>query len=312
MSKPIIPYFQDDIEKLARLRKRPGAGGDNGTENGLLQKPKGLMDKLENNEAGINDILPDFVPQTIGRWFTNAKIPSGYENAVKPENFVQSGLNLLQGKDERLWEDDIPVNPVDGMPPGNIFKPKDEYDIRDYFNGRAFGLDDKRSGRGKTLPELGVTDLGNNNYELNRDTETGKTFYKKFDPQAEKWAFEQVFKKQFNKGAPIEDNETIPNSRFTMPFPVMGNVSKQNVNFAGEGEDEGGYYNMVRLNDIWDYKLNPGEKIDSPTNLGRNMLDQVMNPVNVTGTSKVYIPNIKKQPRRKKVSGGHIMDADII
>lgn len=267
--------------------KKPGAGGE-GTpmENGLLQAEPNFVEKLANNDLKLKDVIPGFISEKVGEWFSNSKIPAGYENDVDPAKFVKAGLNLMTGADEKQWQ-----NPEFGL------YPEKELDARDFLNRKSFGMGDIKSARGKEQDIL--TDLGNNNYEIKRDTDRGDKFYRQMDKLAKQFVSDNLGEAQ------------APESVRTN-LPVMSHYSKDNLNFAGEGEDENGYYNLVRLNDLWDYKLNSGEKMNSLTNIGRTLLDQFMTPANVTGTSKVYIPKIKKKPRRTRNKLGEGMDADLI
>lgn len=263
----------------------------------------GIIDKYINKSLKLKDLTPDIINTKIGQGFSNAKLPAGYETAIDPGRFIQSGLNTMSGVDKRLWDNEInPPLQKDQVPVGNQYADISEFNIRDFLNRRGFGMSNEMSGRGSSLEQLGLTDNGNNDYTLNRGTKVADTFYKKFDPQAEQWAKEQI---NTSSSEPIR---AIKPSRFqNRKWPIMANVSNSDVSFGGEGQDQNGYYNIVKMSDKFDYALHPDESINSPVNLGRTILDQFMEPASLTAEKKVYIPGIKKKartpgnPRRQNV-----------
>lgn len=284
----------------------------------IKQFLRGILDKYSDNTLKAKDVVPDFISQKIGQSFSNAKLPAGYETAIDPGKFILSGLNTLSGnKDERLWTKDMNPELQPGqMGYGNKYADISEFDIRDFLNRKGFGMSDNMSGRGKSLKELDISQKGDNNYVLGRNSKVGDTFYKKFDPEADKWAKEQIGLN--STGEPIRAIGNKHSKFEGKKWPIMANVGNNDVSFGGEGFDDNGYYNIVKMSDKWDYALHPDESVinqgsnravfgenanitdnnddkTSMINLGRSLLDQFMDPATLTAEKKVYIPGVKKK-----------------
>lgn len=278
----------------------------------IKQFLRGILDKYSDNTLKAKDVVPDFISQKIGEGFSNAKMPQGYDAGIDPGKFIQAGLNVFSGVDKRLWSKN------------DVYKDKGDIDnnfkARDFLNRIGFGMSKDKANRfGDNDIEKIMDDKGNNNFELKRGTDIGDRFFAGtlpgtgFDEYADQWANRQIYGDKYETDNPV----TIP-----PPLPITGKIDDSKLSFSGEGQainpatGKMEYYNDVRLNDPFDYALNKGEKINKPSDLGRVILDQFMEPANFTASKRVFLPEIKKQPKRKVVSGvgkdQTVQDGDII
>jgi len=234
------------------------------------------------------------ISQGVGTVFSNIKKPYSYE-FPELSSILKYGSNVLQGKI------DEPTYGTKGTTP-------EETAARDWLLRSGFGMNEQKANRmggKKSFIETGREDeKGRNIVQFNPADSFGKLAQREVDTDITNWLYNKLNLPQVGK----EGEETYPATRFNVP--VMSNYGENAPEFTGEGSDEGGYYNKVRLRDPWDFALNPGEKIlnwfrpdKSAINLGRTILDKLMQPKTVESETKVYLPGIKKKPKRNKVSG---------
>jgi hypothetical protein len=297
--------------------KGGGAGqmfpdGD-GTEQGLLPEEDDFWEKLGKGKLKIKDIVPNSISQGIGTIFSNAKRPAVYgDEFSEPVDYLESTMNFLKGEDKSAWNlrrggdaDPENVKPGSSFDYSSVKDSKSEIQARDFLTRKGFGLSDELSSRGDDI--TGLIDKGNNNYEINPEGELGSDFYRKFNKYASDWATEET--RDWDEEEKNQGYKTKKRIEGRV-LPVMANTNPDSFDFVGEGEDEDGYYNKVRLHDSWDFALRPGEKINSPTNLGRSILDQFMAPPNVTAETKVRIPGVRLQKRNPSSRLGSVQRYD--
>ena len=259
---------------------------------------------------GILKFLQRVPKTTAGTIFTNIKKPATYELPGK-KNIIDYAANVLEGDtDKPVWNTEMNTS----------------YPARDFLNRKMFGFRDKSANRLGGMNAFNK--LGENEYEFNPNDAYGKSMIEDIDGTAKQWLNAKKDETMLQdiptdeKGQPIYNSQQVLQNR---RHPVMSNYGFE---LGGEGEDEKGYYNIVKGVDPWDFKRHGDEPLLSMdndksyfenvkktgTNVLRDLANMVTTPQNVNYGSKVYIPGIKKQPRKKKVlriPGADVMNPDI-
>lgn len=262
-------------------------------------------------------LAPSLMKKAAGTVFTNIKSPRQYTLPAK-KNLAQYGKNLLALEpDKPVWTDEIGNTEVD---PSNILP------ARDFIFRKEFGMSDDDANRfgGKDV----FNETGKNSFTFNTNNSVGRKQQDMIDKQAQDFMKHKMETATRDGWTPENMNpeplptfkdsngSIIPQTQYprTLKTALLGNIGMEQL---GEGEDENGYFVKVGGKDVWDFGLHDNEKLldlknpkQSLINMLRTGLDNIIDPATINYESKVYMPGIKKQPRRKKVAPGVIMDAD--
>lgn len=294
-------------------------------------KDKSLLDKLD--ETITPDVLKlarNKLKSKTGEFLSNVKMPYGYDlpgmktdmpMGIKVQNekgeqtvpdILEKGLKIGQGVNDVF---NAGINTVIGndKPIYNI--PKNKLDgtaARHYLLRKEMGMDDESSNI------LGGKDTfikaGDNIYRFNPANEFGKKNINMIDALAKDWNDWKTEHTKYDPEAPEyrdKDNNIVPQTQYpyALSNTVLGNIGFEQ---KGEGEDENGYYVKVGGKDVWDFGLHDNESIfdNIPVNLLRTILDRNIIPQQVDYDTKVYMKDIKKQPRKKEVKKGLVFSAD--
>lgn len=306
----------------------------------------------DDNEKSLLDKAAEFMipgklgmkllKKKAGEFVSNVKPPKGYNLPGESDNsplgfnvtdqnlqpvytpFVEKNLKLAQGLSD--------INEAGIQTIAGIDKPAFDSDPRDKDNiaARTFLLRKSFDMTDEEANNLGGQDTfiktGDKVYKFNPNNAFGKRNINQID-KLSKDIMEHKMNTATRDGWTPDNPDPDPMATFTdetgynipqVEYPykkvnsVLGHIQPEQL---GEGEDEKGYYVRMGGKDKWDFNLHDGESIldNIPVNLGRFLLDKTIDPQQVNFESKVYIPGIKKQPRKKKISGdGTFTDPDTI
>lgn len=262
----------------------------------LGKTAKGLVSPI----IPISDMVQNNLKTKAGEFISNVKSPVGYD-LPSGENVLKAGKNALMGID-------IPV--YDGGPDGKI---QANIPPRDFLLRSEFGMKDaNRMGGGENFIKT-----GENTFDINSAGPYGKQMQKEIDNAGAIWIDELL-----NKDNVVNVDEKGNSINVPKKSSVLGNIGFE---LGGEGQDEKGYYNVVKGTDVWDFGLHDNEPLlnlsqgsfkknatKTGSNIARTILDRIIDPQKVNYSTKVYIPGIKKKPRKIKAPGNDGgMNADI-
>jgi len=265
-----------------------------------------------------------------GMFLSNVKEPIGYDLpgardktplGIQTENekgqpllpsVLEKGLKVGQGANDILKagvESTLGIDrPVYDIEPKRL----NTIAARQFLLRKEMGMDDEEANimGGKDT----FIKVGDNVFKFNPDNAFGKKQIEGIDKLANEFVQHKLETTMHDPDRPVysdqEGNKT-PETQYpyVMNNSVLGNIG---FNQMGEGEDEKGYYNLVGGTDKWDFGLHPNESIldNFPVNIARTVLDANITPQQVDYETKVYIPGVKKQPRKKEMSRGKVFSAD--